>query len=183
MTEQPTFADLEYQHKKRLTRREVFLKRIDSLIPWERLEERIRPHYFKAERGRRPYPLSAMLRVHIVQLCYNVSDPGMEDPPFSRGQALLYEAESVRRFAGLRLSEPLYKYSSLQHHLNVCYKDCAKMHCLMFDMAFCAGLYSRCISKWPSVDPCNADALSQSGLCGVSGFAAQKSSGIDNRGE
>ena len=92
MTEQPTFADLEYQHKKRQTRREVFLKRIDSLIPWERLEERIRPHYFKAERGRRPYPLSAMLRVHIVQLCYNVSDPGMED--------LLYEAESVSRGYG-----------------------------------------------------------------------------------
>ena len=86
MTEQPTFADLEYQHKKRQTRREVFLKRIDSLIPWERLEERIRPHYFKAERGRRPYPLSAMLRVHIVQLCYNVSDPGMEDPRFHGGR-------------------------------------------------------------------------------------------------
>ena len=42
MTEQPTFADLEYQHKKRQTRREVFLKRIDSHIPWERLEERTR---------------------------------------------------------------------------------------------------------------------------------------------
>ena len=105
MTEQPTFADLEYQHKKRQTRREVFLKRIDSLIPWERLEERIRPHYFKAERGRRPYPLSAMLRVHIVQLCYNVSDPGMED--------LLYEAESVRRIAGLRLSEPIPDESTI----------------------------------------------------------------------
>ena len=51
MTEQPTFADLEYQHKKRQTRREVFLKRIVSHIPWERLEERIRPHYFKAERS------------------------------------------------------------------------------------------------------------------------------------
>ena len=107
MTEQPTFADLEYQHKKRQTCREVFLKRIDSLIPWERLEERIRPHYFKAERGRRPYPLSAMLRIHIVQLCYNVSDPGMED--------LLYEAESVRRFAGLRLSEPIPDESTILH--------------------------------------------------------------------
>ena len=107
MTEQPTFADLEYQHKKRQTRREVFLNRIDSLIPWQRLEERIRPHYFKAERGRRPYPLSVMLRVHIVQLCYNVSDPGMED--------LLYEAESVRRFAGLRLSEPIPDESTILH--------------------------------------------------------------------
>ena len=107
MTEQPTFADLEYQHKRRQTRREVFLKRIDSLIPWQRMEERIRPHYFNAERGRRPYPLSVMLRVHIVQLCYNVSDPGMED--------LLYEAESVRRFAGLRLSEPILDESTILH--------------------------------------------------------------------
>ncbi len=81
------------------------------------------------------------------------------------------------------LPKPLYKYPSLQHHLNVCYKDCAKMHCLMFDMTFYAGLYSRCISKWPSVNTCNADVRAQSGLCGVSGSAAQKSSGIDNREE
>jgi len=40
-----------------------------------------------------------MLRVHCVQLWYDLSDPGMED--------LLYEVESVRRFAGLRLSGPL----------------------------------------------------------------------------
>ena len=43
--EQPTFADLEFQHKKRKTRREVFLERMDGLIPWQRLEERIRPYY------------------------------------------------------------------------------------------------------------------------------------------
>ena len=40
-----------------------------------------------------------MLRIHCVQLCYNLSDPGMED--------LLYEAESVRRFVGLNLTEAL----------------------------------------------------------------------------
>ena len=50
-------------------------------------------------RGRRPYELSAMLRIHCVQLFYNLSDPGMED--------MLYEVESVRRFVGLRLSGPL----------------------------------------------------------------------------
>ena len=60
----------------------------------------------------------------------------------------------------MRVGQPnsLYKYSSLQHNLNVCYKDCAKMHCAMFDMAFHAELYSRFISRWPSVNPCNADA-------------------------
>ncbi len=107
MKEQPTFTDLEYKGKKRKTRREQFLEQLDSLIPWQRLEERIRPHYPKAGQGRRPYDLSVMLRVHLVQLCYNLSDPGMED--------LLYEAESVRRFAGLRLSEPIPDESTILH--------------------------------------------------------------------
>ena len=66
---------------------------MEGLIPWQpELEDRIEPFYPKAGRGRRPYPLGVMLRVHCVQLFYNVSDPGMED--------LLYEVESVRRFCG-----------------------------------------------------------------------------------
>ena len=97
--EQSTFAELEHDSKKRRTRREVFLEKMDTLIPWNRLEARIEPFYPKAGRGRRPYPLAVMLRVHCVQLFYNLSDPGMED--------LLYEVESVRRFVGLRLSGPL----------------------------------------------------------------------------
>ncbi len=90
-----SFAELEHDSKKRRTRRELFLEKMDGLIPWSRLEARIEPFYPKAGRGRRPYPLGTMLRVHCVQLFYNLSDPGMED--------LLYEVESVRRFAGLRL--------------------------------------------------------------------------------
>ena len=97
--EQPTFSDLEYQGKKRKTRRELFLERMDGLIPWQKLEGRIRPFYPKAGRGRHPYPLPVMLRVHCVQLFYNLSDPGMED--------LLYESDPVRRFVGLKLTGPL----------------------------------------------------------------------------
>ena len=72
---------------------------MDALSPWNRLEARIEPFYPKAGRGRRPYRLGVMLRVHCVQLFYNLSDPGMED--------LLYEVESVGRFVGLQLSGPL----------------------------------------------------------------------------
>ena len=43
--------------------------------------------------------MAVMLRIHCVQLFYNIRDPGMED--------LLYEAESVRLFVGLKLSEAL----------------------------------------------------------------------------
>ena len=90
-----TVAELEYDSKKRRTRREIFLEKMEGLISWQQLEDRIEPFYANAGR-RRPYPLGVMLRVHRVQLLYNVSDPGMEE--------LLYEVESVRRFAGLRLS-------------------------------------------------------------------------------
>ena len=105
--EQSSFAELEHDTKKRRTRREVFLEQMDALIPWDRLEARIEPFYRKAGRGRRPYPLAVMLRVHCVQLFYNLSDPGMED--------LLYEVESVRRFVGLRLSGALPDETTILH--------------------------------------------------------------------
>ena len=41
-------------------------------MPWQQLEARIEPHY---PNGRRAHALSVMLRVHLVQLCYNLSDP------------------------------------------------------------------------------------------------------------
>lgn len=96
---QLTFAEAEYENKKRKTRREVFLERMDGLMPWKVLEKKIAKHYPKGENGRPPYPLSIMLRVHCLQLFYNLSDPAMEDA--------LYEIESMRRFAGLRLSDRL----------------------------------------------------------------------------
>ena len=90
-----SFSELEYRTKKRKTRREKFLERMEGLIPWSELEACIEPHYPRAGRGRRPYPLSSMLRVHCVQLFHNLSDPGMEDMPC--------EVEPARRFAGLKL--------------------------------------------------------------------------------
>ncbi len=97
--DQATFAELEHDGKRRTTRRERFPEKMDGLIPWEALERRIEPRYPKPGRGRRPYPLGTMLRVHCVRLFYNPGGPGMED--------LLYGVESVRRFAGLRPAGPL----------------------------------------------------------------------------
>ena len=50
-----------------------------------------------------------------MQLFYNLSDPGMED--------LLYEAESVRRFVGLRLSEALPDESTILHFRHILEKQ------------------------------------------------------------
>jgi IS5 family transposase len=70
---------------------------MEKLVPWKRLEKKVARYYAKAgaQGGRPAYPLPTMLRVHCMQLFYNLSDPGMEDA--------LYEVESMRRFAGLRL--------------------------------------------------------------------------------
>ena len=47
-------ADLEYQGKKCKTRREVFLERMDDLIPWQFFKERICPFYSKPRGGAIP---------------------------------------------------------------------------------------------------------------------------------
>ncbi|WP_077528626.1 IS5 family transposase [Vreelandella utahensis] len=96
---QISFAEAEYQNKKRKTRREKFLERMDQLIPWKKLENKVARYYPKGENGRRPYPLQVMLRIHCMQLFYNLSDPAMEDE--------LYEIESMRRFAGLTLADSI----------------------------------------------------------------------------
>ena len=50
--EQATFAELEHDSKKRRTRRELFLEKMDGLVPWEALEALIEPFYPKPGRGR-----------------------------------------------------------------------------------------------------------------------------------
>jgi IS5 family transposase len=89
------FSEAEYQKKKRKTRREIILEQMDRLIPWKQLEKKVDRYYPKGQTGRPPYPLSTMLRVHCMQLFYNLSDPAMEDA--------LYEIVSMRNFAGLKL--------------------------------------------------------------------------------
>ena len=105
--DQLTFAEVEYSHKRRQTRREKFLEQMNRLIPWTAMEEQILPHYPKNGRGRQPYPMPVMLRIHCLQLFYNLSDPAMEDS--------LYEIESMRRFAGLRLSDRLPDETTILH--------------------------------------------------------------------
>lgn len=96
---QISFSDAEYALKKKKTRRELFLEKMERLIPWKQIEKSIRPYYATAGNGRRPYPLSMMIRIHCLQLFYNLSDPGMEDA--------LYEIDSMRRFAQLSVTESI----------------------------------------------------------------------------
>ena len=96
---QISFSDAEYAGKRKKTRREVFLEEMELVVPWKALLGLIEPHYPVAGRGRRPYPLESMLRVHLMQNWFALSDPAMEDA--------LYEIASLRTFAHLSLAEPI----------------------------------------------------------------------------
>ena len=52
---QISFAQAEYDKKKKRTRREVFLEKMERVVPWSRLMEVIEPYYPKSgKRGRPP---------------------------------------------------------------------------------------------------------------------------------
>jgi transposase, IS5 family len=92
---QTTFSSLAWNGKKKTTRREAFLAEMDQVIPWQKFMQLIEPVYPKAGAGRQPHPLERMLRIHFMQIWFNLSDPQAEDS--------LYDIESMRRFAGIEL--------------------------------------------------------------------------------
>lgn len=60
MSHQLTFANSEFSNKCCKTRKEIFLSRMDELMPWDQLEAVIEPFYPKAGKERRPYPLTTI---------------------------------------------------------------------------------------------------------------------------
>ena len=91
------FSDYELSTAKKQTKRERFLAEMEAVVPWQALIDLIEPHYPKASKkgGRPPYPLATMLRIHLLQQWYSLSDPAMEEA--------LIEVPTMRRFAGIEL--------------------------------------------------------------------------------
>ena len=56
------------------TKKKEFLCQIERIVPWGEWIELIRPHYYKGERGNKPYDLERMLRIYLVQNLYDLSD-------------------------------------------------------------------------------------------------------------
>ena len=91
------FSDDELTTAKKQTKREKFLSEMEVVVPWQALIDLIEPHYPKTSKkgGRPPYPLAVMLRIHLLQQWYSLSDPAMEE--------VLIEVPTMRRFAGIDL--------------------------------------------------------------------------------
>ena len=90
---QETFTDIEYSFRKKRTKREEFLEIMDEIIPWDEWVGVIEPYYPKGKRGRPPMGIEKMLRMYLLQIWFNLSDPATEDA--------IYDSYAMRRFTGI----------------------------------------------------------------------------------
>ena len=91
--DQPSFTDIEYGNRRRVSRREEFLQTMDATIPWARWVAVIKPFYYDGKKGRKPKPVETMLRMYLLQAWFSLSDEGVEDA--------IYDSYAMRRFMGL----------------------------------------------------------------------------------
>ena len=94
--EQPSFTDVEYGNRRRVSRRERFLAAMESTIPWAQWVVLIEPHYYASspgKKGRKAKPVETMLRMYLLQVWFSLSDEGVEEA--------IYDSYAMRRFMGL----------------------------------------------------------------------------------
>ena len=94
MRHQPSFAHAEFAAKKKVTRREKFLARMEEVIPWKQLLAVIELLLIRrANVAVRPLPdwSGFMLRVYFLQQWYGLADEALEDA--------LYDSHALQSFA------------------------------------------------------------------------------------
>jgi len=121
MKPQKTFADIEYENRKRKTKREEFLEMMDKVIPWEEWVCIIKPHYPDGKRGRPTRGIQTMLRMYFLQVWFTLSDEMVEDS--------IYDSHAMKKFMGVNFSEEqapdattLLKFRHLLERNNLCEK-------------------------------------------------------------
>ena len=91
-----SFIQDELKEKK--THKREFLEQIERIMPWREFEDLIVPYYYKGEYGNKPYDLELMIRIHLIQNLYDLSDEGTRDEIIdSRAFSDFCEVESINQ--------------------------------------------------------------------------------------
>lgn len=64
MNREMTLAEMNDELGAARTNKKEFLEKLECIIPWTEFIKLIEPHYYKGERGNKPYPLELMLNVY-----------------------------------------------------------------------------------------------------------------------
>ena len=87
-------ADLGLNLTVKRTRKRRFLDEMNVVVPWADLVDLIAPYAKEGgKRGRQPFAVEIMLRIHFMQQWFSLSDPAMEEA--------LHDVPLYREFAGL----------------------------------------------------------------------------------
>lgn len=86
-----TNLGLDLTHRK--TRKAQFLDEMERVVPWGALLALIAPHAPRNAKGRTPFGIEVMLRIHYLQQWFGLSDGVMEEA--------LFDVPLYRQFAGL----------------------------------------------------------------------------------
>jgi IS5 family transposase len=76
MNRQISLSALSDELSQARTKKKEFLEQMNHIIPWGEWMGIIRPHYYLGERGNKPFELELMLRIHVLQNLYDLSDMG-----------------------------------------------------------------------------------------------------------
>ena len=86
-------ADLGLNLSQKRTRKREFLDEMNKVLPWAELVALIAPYAPEGRRGRPPFAVETMLRIHFLQQWFGLSDPAMEE--------VLHDVPLYREFIGL----------------------------------------------------------------------------------
>lgn len=76
MDKQLNMSFIHDELKEVKTHKREFLEKMDAIMPWRQLYELVKPCYYEGARGNKPYDLDLMLRIHLIQNLYDLSDEG-----------------------------------------------------------------------------------------------------------
>ena len=86
-------ADLGLNLMSKRTRKREFLDEMNRVVPWADLVTLVAPFAPEGRRGRPPFAVETMLRLHFMQQWFGLSDPAMEEA--------LHDVPVYREFARL----------------------------------------------------------------------------------
>lgn len=71
------FSNFDYSGLHKQTHREPFLAKME--LGMSGLVALIEPHFPKAGGGRKPHPMETLMRIHLLQNMFSLSDSAMEE--------------------------------------------------------------------------------------------------------
>ena len=86
-------TDLGLNLTTKRTRKREFLAQMERVVPWAALVELVMPYAPEGKKGRPPFAVETMLRIHFMQQWFTLSDPAMEEA--------LHDVPLFREFASL----------------------------------------------------------------------------------